>query len=332
MQCRSPARRRPRPPDRSWRSPVSSPFVRRNRLATELRALREQRGMTAEDLSRQIFRSRVTISKLENARCRPQLPDVLKILDALGVDDGEWRRILDIARDAAERGWWDGYGDAMGARQRLLADIESGADNICEYNQNLLPGLLQSPEYMRALIKLEETEGSKLNYVPEQSIKARLRRQEAALRVGGPHCEIIIDELVLRWLVVPPSIMAAQIRHMVEVITHQPRFTILVLPIDAHLPPGRPPASAHMLFTFPDPDDPPIVIAETSTHLVHTDREEVEWYVRLHARLRQAALPSLESLSLMADTADRLTEQAGPNVKQQYSSWRKSSHSERFSV
>jgi transcriptional regulator with XRE-family HTH domain len=162
---------------------VTSPFVRRNRLATELRTLREQRGMTAEDLSRQIFRSRVTISKLENARCRPQIGDVLKILDALGVPDGEWRRILDIARAAAERGWWDTYGDAMGPRHRLYADIESGADTIRGYNQMSIPGLVQSPEFIQAIIDLDLAEGSELDYVPERLVAARLsgRRWSSAL-------------------------------------------------------------------------------------------------------------------------------------------------------
>lgn len=108
-----------------------------------------------------------------------------------------------------------------------------------------------------------------------------------------------------------PAIMAAQIRYMVDVITREPRFTVLVLPVDCQLLPGRMPASAHTLFTFPDPRDPSIVIAETSTRLIHTVQEEVEWYERLHNRLRQAALPALESLSLLADTADRLSERAG---------------------
>src|SRR5690606_39103670 len=86
----------------------------------------------------------------------------------------------------------------------------------------------------------------------------------------------------------------------------------LVLPLDARVPPGRLPASAYTIYTFPDPDDSRLVVAETSNCLVHTTPDEVAGYERIHDRLRQAALPALESLSLLTDTADRLNEQAGP--------------------
>jgi transcriptional regulator with XRE-family HTH domain len=294
---------------------VTSPFVRRNRLAAELRTFREKRGMTAEELSRQIFRSRMTISKLENARCRPQIADVLKILDALGVADDEWRRILGIARDAAERGWWDSYGDAMGARQRMYADIESGASAIRGYNQMSIPGLIQSPEFTQTLIDVDLAEGSRLAYQPECAIAARLKRQERAIRQGGPHIEIILDEFVLTRLAVPPTAMAAQLRHMVDALPQRPRFKLLVLPLAASLAPGRLPPSSFLIYTFPDPDDGSMVAAEnTNTDLTHTTSAEVARYERLYDRLRQATLPALESLLLLADTADRLSERAGLNT------------------
>ncbi|WP_165966909.1 helix-turn-helix transcriptional regulator [Actinomadura sp. 7K507] len=291
---------------------MTSPFVRRQRLATELRTLREQRGITADELSKAIFRSRTTISKLENARCRPDVGDVSNILNALGIPREQIREIIEIALDANARGWWDSYGDAMGARQRMYANIESGAATIHEYNQTALPGLLQCLEYNWALIELDKLDGSKLNYVPEKSVEARQRRQENVFRPGGPTVEVVIDEFVLKRLAVPPSIMAAQLRHMVQLVTREPRFTVLVLPLDARVPATRLPASAYTIYSFPDPQDPRLVVAETSNCLVHTTLSAVAGYERLHDRLRQAALPALESLSLLTDAADRLSEQAGP--------------------
>ncbi|WP_160574002.1 helix-turn-helix domain-containing protein [Actinomadura physcomitrii] len=291
---------------------MTSPFVRRQRLATELRTLREQRGITADELSKAIFRSRTTISKLENARCRPDVGDVSNILKALDAPREHAQKIIEIALEANARGWWDNYGDAMGARQRMYANIESGAATIRAYNQTALPGLLQCVEYHWALIELDKIEGSKINYVPEKSVEARIRRQENIFRPGGASVEVIIDEFVLTRLAVPPSIMVTQLRHMVQLVTNEPRFTVLVLPLNARLPPGRLPASAYTIYTFSDPDDPCLVVAETSSCLVHTTPEEVAGYERIHDRLRQATLPALESLSLLTDTADRLNEQAGP--------------------
>ncbi|NEA29004.1 Scr1 family TA system antitoxin-like transcriptional regulator [Actinomadura bangladeshensis] len=291
---------------------MTSPFVRRRRLATELRTLREQSGMTADELAGRIYRSRMTVSKLENARCRPDVRDIVKIMKILGVTGEKFDEILKIACDASDRGWWDAYGDAMGARQRMYADLESGAATIRGYNQMSIPGLVQTPEFLQALIDLDLAEGAEINYVPARTIQARLQRQETFFRTHGPVAEIILDEFVLKRLAVPAETMAMQLRHMVDVVSRQPRFTLLVLPLDARLSPGRLPPSTYMIYTFPDPVDQPMVVAENAnTDLIHTIPEEVAKYERLHDRLREATLPALESLSLLAGTADRLSEQAG---------------------
>ncbi|GAA1802597.1 hypothetical protein GCM10009735_38960 [Actinomadura chokoriensis] len=214
---------------------MTSPFVRRRRLATELRTLREQSGMTADELAGRIYRSRMTVSKLENARCRPDVRDIVKIMKVLGVTGEKFDQILKIACDASDRGWWDSYGDAMGARQRMYADLESGAASIHQYNQLALPGLLQCVEYHWALIELDRLEGSENNYVPEKSVEARQRRQQNIFRKGGPALEIVIDEFVLKRLAAPPEVMATQLRHMVRLVTHEPRFTVRVLPLDARV-------------------------------------------------------------------------------------------------
>lgn len=131
--------------------PVTSPFVRRRRLAAELRALREDRGLTAERLSLLLHQSRMKISRLENAHIRPDLADVVKILEVLDVTGDKWHEIFRIARDAAEKGWWDTYGDTMGPRQRVFADVESGAATIREYTQFTIPGVLQTPDFIRCM-------------------------------------------------------------------------------------------------------------------------------------------------------------------------------------
>ena len=291
---------------------MTSPFVRRRRLATELRALREQSGMTADELARRIYRSRMTVSKLENARCRPDVRDIVKIMKVLDITGDRFDAIFQIACDAADRGWWDAYGDAMGPRQRMYADLESGAATIRGYNQMSIPGLVQSPEFVQALINLDIAEGSEIKYVPERTRQARLQRQQSFFRPDGARAEIVLDEFVLKRLAVPAPTMAAQLHHMVDVISRQPHFTLLVLPLEARLSPGRLPPSTYMIYTFPDPADQPMVVAENAnTDLIHTVPEEVAKYEILHDRLREATLPALESLSLLGEMADRLNEQAG---------------------
>ena len=157
---------------------MTSPFVRRRRLAVELRALREERGLTAEQVAKRIHQSRMKVSKLENAHIRPDLAEVMKILDVMEVTGEQWHEIIRIARDAAERGWWDSYGDAMGSRQRMYADLESGANTIREYHQATIPAVLQTQDSVWFMVEMAKAEGT-IDFAPERLMEARLRRQNS---------------------------------------------------------------------------------------------------------------------------------------------------------
>lgn len=290
---------------------MPSPFVRRRRLADELRTLREKHDMTAEDLSRKIFRSRTTISKLENARCRPDVGDVMKILQALNVTGDEWRDIVTLAGDAADRGWWDAYGNTMGARQRMYADIESDADTIRGYYQVAIPGILQTPDYTWALVDLERGNGP-VTYKPERMVKARLERQRSALRPGGPTTSLLLDEFLLRRLAVPAEVMSAQLRHLVQTVSAKSHISLRVLPVNADIAGGFFAKSPFSIYTFPDVDDPPIAVADTvNADIVHAESNEVTRYVELHRRLSDASLSAVRSLGLLEERANELDELAG---------------------
>ncbi|WP_352231280.1 DUF5753 domain-containing protein [Actinomadura sp. NBRC 104412] len=128
-------------------------------------------------------------------------------------------------------------------------------------------------------------------------------------RPDGPTYEVIIDEFALRRLVTPPDVMAVQLQHMIELVTDQPRLTVRVLPLDSRPSPSRLHTS-FVIYTFPDPADPPLVLAEgINADLIHTKPSEVAGYERTYDRLSSVALPSLESLSLLERTAGRLTGQ-----------------------
>jgi transcriptional regulator with XRE-family HTH domain len=284
---------------------MTSPFVRRRRLAVELRTLREEAGMTTDRLSKLIHQSRMKISRLENAHIRPDLAEVMKILDILGVKGDKWHEVVRIARDAAEKGWWDAYGDTMGSRQRLYADLESGAKTIRTYNQTAIPGLLQTQEFIWALIELDKSEGP-VDYRPERMAEARLKRQRALLGPGGPTYEVILDEFVIRRLAVPASVMRAQLRHLIDTVSAEPRVTLVVLPYDAPIIGGLLPMSSFMLYTFADPTDPPMALAETvNTDLVHSEPAEVARYARHYGRLWDAALSPTKSIAHLEATAGR---------------------------
>ncbi|MFI0444455.1 helix-turn-helix domain-containing protein [Actinomadura sp. 6N118] len=290
---------------------MSSPYVRRRRLAIELRALREAHGLTADELAARIHQSRIKISKLENAHTRPDLSDVMNILRVLEVPDAEWRRYMELAADAAQKGWWDKYGDAMGERQRVYADLESGADIIREYHPGLLPGPMQTPEYILALIQLTQA-ARPLKYSVDRLVQARLQRKGQILRANGPRYEVVLDEVGLRRYSGPADVYVAQLHHIVEVAESNSHVAVRVLPLRTAPIGELMPRAQLSVYTFPDPADPTIVVEATvATDLIVTESAEVAANLRRYDHVRDAALSEVSSLSFLGSLADEISSTAG---------------------
>lgn len=284
-----------------------SPYVRRLRLGAELRALRAAAGLTHEQVAKRIGESRAQISRLENGHIVDQA-DVMKILDALGVEGERWTQIVTIAREAGEKGWWEST-RGMGDRQALYANLEAGAARIREYQQTFIPGLLQTPEFVRARTgadaMLEPMTGT-----VEGVLAGRAGRQRMLRRPGAPSYEVIVDELAVRRLAAPPGVVKKQLYHLATACNGKPRVALRVLPVDARLDSFTVPRCAFSIYTYPDPGDPAVVAIDTVTSdLILTDPAEVTPYDQLYARLRDAALPPAGSLDLLTRAADELPDQ-----------------------
>lgn len=279
-----------------------SPYVRRMRLAAELRSLRTQAGLTHEQLAKTIGQSRAQISRLENGHVVDQA-DIIKILDALDVDGERWTQVVTIAREAGERGWWESN-KAMGERQALYANLEAGAETVREFQMTFVPGLLQTPEFTKARIEAEKRAGP-AGYSADKVIEARNQRQRMLRRPGGPSYDVIIDELAIRRVAAPPEVLKAQLYHVAARVNGEPKTNVQVLPIDAVIDGYAVPRSAFSIYTFPDPGDPIVVAVDTVTDdLILTEDAAVKRYDELFDRLRAAALPVAESLELLIATAN----------------------------
>lgn len=290
---------------------MPSPYVRRRQLAAEIRKLRESRGLTTDGLARLMYYSRTKVSRLENAQGRPDLAEIMNILEILEVTGSQYDQLLKLAREAAHKGWWDRYGVSMGPRQKLYADLEYNADTVREYNQTVMPAVLQAEEFISALVDLDKCQG-KLDYVPERMTEARKRRQSELLRPGGPSYETVLDECVIHRLAVPPQAKIAQLRHMIGVVANEERITVRVLRHDAVVPGGFLPKSAFYLYRFTKPGDSPIVVIDTvTTDLVLSQRSEVARYTGIYDRLREAALSREDSITFLDRVANRLANETG---------------------
>ncbi|MGL5827065.1 MAG: helix-turn-helix domain-containing protein [Nocardioides sp.] len=290
-----------------------SPYVRRQRLAVELRVLREAAGLTHADLAKRIGQNRMKITRLENGHnVRDGQNTVMRILDELGVDGPQWTEVMAMARDGAERGWWASFGQAMGARQALYADLEAGAVAITEF-QPFIPGLMQTPEFAQQR-QVAEAEIGPVTFSSERAVAARQTRQRMLRRPDGPTYEVVLDEVALRRLSAPPAVMAGQVAHLVA-CTREPKITVRVLPVAAAVDGYVTPRSAFSLYTYPNPQDPRVIAVDTVTTDVVltslTEAPQVTRYSYLYERLRRAALSPRDSVEVLKAVAAELTSDQG---------------------
>ena len=281
-----------------------SPYVRRLRLGAELRALRAEAGLTHEQVAKRIGESRAQISRLENGHVVDQA-DVMKILDALGVEGERWTQVVTIAREAGEKGWWEST-RGMGERQERYADLEAGAATIREYHQTFLPGLLQIPEFVRARTAAAATLEPMTGTV-DGVLAGRAGRQRMLRRPGAPAYEVIVDEVAVRRLAAPPGVVKKQLYHLATACNGTPRVSLRVLPIDALIDSYAVPRCTFSVYTYPDPGDPAVVAIDTVTSdVILTEPADVAPYDQLYTRLRAAALPPADSLDLLTKAATEL--------------------------
>lgn len=285
-----------------------SPIVRRRRLGAELRRLREAAGLTGDQLAARVGWSSSKVSRIENARVRPEVGDVMDVLDELGVTGAKREELIAIARDAAStRGWWRAYGDDMSLRQKGYAELEAGAAHIREYQLVLVPGLLQTAGYARVRYEALHTIGRR-DFDIDAAAAARQTRQEVLSRRNPPRYEVLIDETALRRRSCPEEVMRDQLRHLAT-IAERPNVTLRILPLDAEVGGNYMAVNSFAIFEFADPADPTIVAVETATSDLHLgDEEDITRYKLDFDRLSAAALSADESAALVTGMARRRQE------------------------
>jgi transcriptional regulator with XRE-family HTH domain len=281
-----------------------SPYVRRLRLAAELRALRAEAGLTHEQLAARIGQSRAQISRLENGHVVAQ-HDVMTILEVLDVDGDRWTEIMTIAREAGERGWWESN-KAMGERQARCADLEAGANAIREFQMTFVPGLLQTPQFTLARAEADRR-GGRVDYQPDMVVEARIGRQRMLRRPGGPTYDVIIDEVAVRRRAAPAEVVKEQMYNLTATVNGSPTISVRVLPVRAKISDFAVPRSAFSIYTFADEADPTVVTVDTITDdLVLTEPDDVALYEGLFTRISEAAWSVDESLEFLIGRAKEL--------------------------
>lgn len=206
------------------------PTAARIRLGTQLRRLREEAEISQGDAGVVIRSSASKISRMELGRIPVKARDLTDLLSFYGVsDEAERESMLALSSGGSGPGWWQAYGDAVPAWMKPYLGLEQAARLIRSYDVQFVAGLLQTPEYARAVFSLP---GGSVGERADRQLAVRMRRQEILHRADPPHLWAVIDEAALRRPVGGTAVMRAQIEHLLE-ISQLRHVNIQVLPFRA---------------------------------------------------------------------------------------------------
>ncbi|MBL7491947.1 helix-turn-helix domain-containing protein [Frankia sp. AgB1.9] len=287
--------------ERRGRAVVSS-TVRRRQLGLRLRELRQQRGMTAEEVAGELLVSTAKVTRMETGARGVNLRDVRDLCALYGVEDSEREHLMALARDSKERSWWQQYdlpfSSYSGLWNRLYVGLEESATNISDYHSSVVHGLLQTEDYVRAI-----TEGSlpdATEQLVEEQVKTRLTRQKILDRARPPRLWVVMDEAVLHRVVGGPAVMKAQIESLVE-LANRPNITIQLITFGA---------GAHLgmdsNFTILQGDDPPwevIYVEGLAGQQYLESPSDLGRYKQIFDHLRAIALGPKDSVRKAAEIA-----------------------------
>jgi transcriptional regulator with XRE-family HTH domain len=198
--------------------------------------LRESGDFTGDDVAERLGWSASKVSRLENARQAPRFADVRRLLDLYGVDGTYREQLLQLARDAVRRGWWEAFSDALPEQYASYIGLEIEAEDIWQWETQVVPGLLQTEAYAQAV----EQRSHSTEVIPpsrvDARVEARLERQSVLTRESNPlRLSVVLDEALLLRRHGDAAVMVEQLRHLQE-LSVLPNLTLQVLPLDGPHP------------------------------------------------------------------------------------------------
>ncbi|EST38985.1 hypothetical protein N566_04560 [Streptomycetaceae bacterium MP113-05] len=271
---------------------TSGSMVRRILLGSQLRRLREARGVTREAAGWSIRASESKISRMELGRVGFKARDVEDLLTLYGVTEtGDREPLLDLARDANKAGWWHSYSDVLPGWFQTYVGLEGAASHINTYEVQYVHGLLQTEEYARAVVTSGRT-GLPDEEV-ERRVALRMERQRLLLGDSPPQFVCVLDESALRRPFGSTAVMERQLEHLAE-LSERDNVTLRIFPLGAGAYSAE--SGAFTLLRFPESDLSDIVYIEQLTSALYLDKaDEVERYDGVLSRLVQYGRPAAET-------------------------------------
>ncbi|MFI6959305.1 helix-turn-helix domain-containing protein [Nocardia sp. NPDC050408] len=279
----------------------------RRQLGRYLKDAREGAGLSMERAATLMEWNKSTLSRLERGLTeKVRVRDVLGLCEVYGLDQEKIAAAKELAGQTPARSWWRSYADVIAAKFNTYVGLEAGTSELAIFQSLIVPGLLQTADYARTLDR---------QYFPKESdeelerrVALRIQRQHVATRRRQPvRLVVVLTEAVLRTVVGGPRVMAAQLRHIVELSTRE-NIEVRVLPFRAGLPTGTA-VSQFIIMTFPKDSrgkavEPTIVFAESFTGDVYLEAsDDVRRCRQIFRTLLQATLDDRPSRDLIREIA-----------------------------
>ncbi|MBW8819986.1 MULTISPECIES: helix-turn-helix transcriptional regulator [unclassified Streptomyces] len=280
------------------------PAVRRRKLGAELRALRTSAGLTSGEAARLVGWHQSKVSRIETGASGVKPADVRLLLDAYRVGDTNLRELLLVLagsdESAGRHHWWHAYRGVLPPTYRDFISLESQASAMRTLETSVVPGLLQTPEYARAVTRaaVDGLDDERLDAL----VEVRLARQDI-LRAQPPlELSAVLDEAVLRREVGGPEVMSRQLKRLLEA-ARLPQVRLQVLPFTAGAHVGI--TGPFVIFSFPRTSDLDVVVLDHLTSSLYLERkEDLQAYTEAFNTLRIHALSPEDSLDYLAGMGD----------------------------
>jgi len=270
-------------------------------LGRQLRELRDGHGLKLSEVGAFLQRDISQVSRFEKGTYPIRRADVLALLDFYGVRDERFRESLcRFAEEAWRTDWWDGYAREV---QNWFVDyvwLESNATAIQMFTVLTIPGLVQTPDYARAVIRAEGPTASADQV--ERWVELRMKRQTILTRREPPRLELLVDESALHRISGGPKVHAEQLRHLVT-RTGYGDCELRIIPFSAGA--HASPEGAFSVFALTEPY-PEVAFVESPGGALYLEPPKTERFIAMYDRLREQALAPESSISLIESIAREL--------------------------
>jgi transcriptional regulator with XRE-family HTH domain len=270
-----------------------TPTGRRQRLGAELRRLREEAGLTIDRVAEALECSQSKVSRIETGQVSATPRDVRDMLKLYRVDDARREAMVRVAREARQRGWWQKFVDVPDGVPAYVG-LETAATSIDIYMSLIVPALLQTADYAKAVIGAVRPDLPPAEI--DRRVELRLRRQALLDQERPPALRVLLDDTVVGRPVGGPEVMAAQRRQLLE-DAQRPSVTLQVLPLEAGAHAGM--DGPFTIFGFPAPERDVVALDSAADALYLESPEDLRRYRRVFERLLPAALTPEASAALI---------------------------------